>query len=128
MDSKHGLITQDALSRGGFKPPEIIQVLATSVTSITVGWISNYMAVAGYEIRVDGVSVFDVGNFLTYEVGDLGPGTGHSFEVRAYDTDGFYSAWSASVIGYADSLTGALEFLGEPVMFLSEAVAFDHTA
>jgi lysophospholipase L1-like esterase len=53
------------------------------------------MAVAGYEIRIDGGTPVDVGNVLTYENTGLTPDTSYDAEVRSYDTAGNYSAWSS---------------------------------
>lgn len=57
------------------------------------------MAVAGYEVRIDGTTVIDVGNVLTYDVAGLGAHTSHSFEVRSYDLAGNRSEWCAAVVG-----------------------------
>lgn len=51
------------------------------------------MAVAGYKVRVDGTTVIDAGNVLTYDVDGLGTETEHSFEVLAYDDAGNESAY-----------------------------------
>lgn len=62
------------------------------------------MAVAGYEIRIDGGSPIDVGNTLTYTATGLTPDTAYDFEVRAYDEAGNRSAWSAVVTASTEPL------------------------
>lgn len=52
------------------------------------------MAVTGYEIRINGATVIDAGDVLTYLVTNLEPNTEYDFEVRSYNEAGQYSAWS----------------------------------
>jgi hypothetical protein len=55
------------------------------------------MAVAGYEIRVNGGSPLDVGNVLSFLETGLSPLTLYNFELRSYDEAGNRSDWTAIV-------------------------------
>jgi hypothetical protein len=57
------------------------------------------MSVAGYKLRIDGVTVIDVGNVLTHDVTGLAAGSSHGFEVLAYDQAGNESEYCDSVVG-----------------------------
>lgn len=86
-------------------PPVGLQVVAATENSITIAWlpppiVNNFKpmeTVDNYKLRVDGTTVIDVGNVLTYRV-DFLSGV-HQFEVAAEDNSSNVSAYSAPVDG-----------------------------
>lgn len=80
-----------------------VQLAVTSIgqTAATLNWEASTapagMEVSGYEYRLDGGSAVDVGDVLTKALTGLTPTTEYDAEVRAYDSSGastVYSAWS----------------------------------
>jgi chitodextrinase len=68
-----------------------------STVQINLSWnaATDNVAVAGYEIEQNG-TVHNVGLVLTNSRSGLEPSTLYSFRVRAYDSSGNRSAWSAT--------------------------------
>jgi hypothetical protein len=97
--------------------PPSVPVLTTLTVlgthSIKIDWLAStdlpgdVYTLAGYEVLIDGTSTFDVGNVLTYTYAGFGPGSGHGFQVRSYDSSPTpnYSDWSNSLSGTTTSPT-----------------------
>lgn len=58
----------------------------------TAAAVGDY-AVAGYETRLDGGAITDVGNVVSSSYSGLVGDTQYTIEVRTYDVQGFRSAW-----------------------------------
>lgn len=81
---------------------------------------------AGYEYRIDGVTIVDVGNVLTYDVTGLTPATEYDFEIRAYDGQGNRSAWSPVVSATTTTTPdNALALLGDEWVLFGEYIVFN---
>ena len=52
-----------------------------------------------YQVRINGGAPIDVGTALNYQATGLTLETGYTFQVRAYDASGNYSAWCTAVLG-----------------------------
>jgi chitodextrinase len=65
-------------------------------SSLTLSWDASTddTAVTGYEYRINGGASVDVFNTLSVTINVLAASTTYDFEVRAYDAQGAFSAWS----------------------------------
>lgn len=75
---------------------------AITKTAATVSYIvaTDDTAVTGYEYRLDGGSVVDVGNVLTFGMTGQTPGDTVTVEVRAYDAAGNRGAWASADVTF----------------------------
>jgi hypothetical protein len=94
--------------------PVLTSIAALDAFSIWIAWTAStdvpgdVYTLAGYEVNIDGPSIFDVGNVLTFTYGFFAPGSGHSFRVRSYDSIGNRSDWSNTLIATTDASTDVL--------------------
>ncbi len=84
------------------QPPSVPAGLAaSSITenSLVLSWLAatDDQAVAGYEYRIDSGVAIDVDTLLSVSVLLLSPATAYQFQVRAYDANGAFSAWSSAI-------------------------------
>jgi hypothetical protein len=61
---------------------------------IELDWTASGNVPDGYEVRIDGGTITDVGNVLTHTFTGLTPGTEYTLEVRAYNAAGD-SSWAS---------------------------------
>ena len=85
--------------------PANLTATAASHTSIALAWdaSTDAVGVTGYEYRIDGGAAVDAGAGTTETVTGLTASTLYSFDVRAYDAAGNYSAYSAAATETTDA-------------------------
>jgi hypothetical protein len=98
--------------------PPSVPVLTTLTVidafSINVTWTAStdppgqVYTLAGYDVRIDGTTIIDAGNVLSFTYGFFSPATLHQFEVRSYDGGDNRSAWSNALSGTTSSSTSSL--------------------
>jgi uncharacterized protein YkwD len=93
-------ITVNAVNNVDTQPPTapaITQAAATSSTAITIAWSasSDNVGVRGYQVLRNGAAVANTAS-LGFTDSNLSPGANYTYQVRAYDAAGNYSAWSNS--------------------------------
>lgn len=86
---------EDTTNPGAPGTPTFASVTKASAT-VNYSAASDNVAVTGYERRVDGGGVVDVGNALNFDLSGLTPGTTYTVEVRAYDAAGNRGAWASA--------------------------------
>jgi hypothetical protein len=91
--------------------PVLTSLIALSAFALKADWLAStdlpgdIYTLAGYRVRIDGTTIIDVGNVLTYTYSFFGPGSIHQFEVQSYDNAPTpnYSAWSNALSATTDA-------------------------